>query len=578
MVGKSGCKTDTGNGIPKMTPARRPAKKNILSQQASRGGAVRRFNALVDYYYEKIFEMFPEMGSSAGIHSLDAELSRPSPALFERYGRLVNRVMHAVEDLPLQEFGASDLLNRKAFVAGLRQTHLDVNILKRWQDNPQGHLQGVADSIYMLIVRHADDLGPVAEPVLSRLRKVPRHLDSALECIRRPDPLWKELALKSTPGIRGLFTALVDPLARALGRRPSSIRRIADRASEAVDDFALGLRGIRSSGAGRFSIGTDHFRMLVNERLGMNLAPREAVALARDEASRLNLLLRDEARKFHRRKSPSEILEEASKDWEPQGENLLDAYQRMTGNIRKRFQDEGWVTFPRGDRLLVKPVPEFMREQFPTAAYSMPGPLDPDQAGIFWVNDLSGAAKSGAAARAEIAQHFGIELTCAHEAYPGHHLQFIIQNRHPSLARQMSHHAVFYEGWTLWCEEMTSELIGGDPANPWLRLQQLQDALWRAWRIVIDVGLHTGELSYDGACRILMREVGFTRARAQADVNWYTSSPTVPMSYLIGNMELLRLKRRYVDRGDLSLCEFNDWILSFGAIPWRWIEECGSPV
>jgi uncharacterized protein (DUF885 family) len=51
--------------------------------------------------------------------------------------------------------------------------------------------------------------------------------------------------------------------------------------------------------------------------------------------------------------------------------------------------------------------------------------------------------------------------------------------------------------------------------------------------------------------------------------------PTVPMSYLIGKMELLRLKRRRVDEGKMTLKAFNDWALSFGTIPWRWMEQSG---
>ena len=64
----------------------------------------------------------------------------------------------------------------------------------------------------------------------------------------------------------------------------------------------------------------------------------------------------------------------------------------------------------------------------------------------------------------------------------------------------------------------------------------------------------------------------------QADIRiaaYRTAAPTVPMSYLIGKMELLRLKRLRMDAGDMTLREFNDWALSFGAIPWRWIEESG---
>jgi uncharacterized protein (DUF885 family) len=166
-----------------------------------------------------------------------------------------------------------------------------------------------------------------------------------------------------------------------------------------------------------------------------------------------------------------------------------------------------------------------------------------------------------------------MDLTAAHEAYPGHHLQFVTQFKHPSFARKMADHAIYYEGWTLWCEQMSIDLKISN--NPFARLIQLHDALWRANRIVIDCGLHTGALTFEGACKRLEREVGFTPGRARVDVNWYTSAPTVPMSYLLGKMELMRLKRLRVDRGGWSLKRFNDWVLSFGAVPWSWIEASG---
>jgi uncharacterized protein (DUF885 family) len=72
-----------------------------------------------------------------------------------------------------------------------------------------------------------------------------------------------------------------------------------------------------------------------------------------------------------------------------------------------------------------------------------------------------------------------------------------------------------------------------------------------------------------------MKTVGFTRGRAEADVNWYTSSPTTPMSYLLGRTELLRVKKKKVDQQGWSVKQFNDWILSFGTLPWRWMELSG---
>ena len=126
----------------------------------------------------------------------------------------------------------------------------------------------------------------------------------------------------------------------------------------------------------------------------------------------------------------------------------------------------------------------------------------------------------------------------------------------------------------MWCEKLSIEK--GWVSGPHARLQQLHDALWRAYRIVIDCGLHSGKLTYSGAVQMLVEGVGFTQSRARADVNWYTSQPTVPMSYLLGRFELERVKARLVDGEGWSLRKFHDWILSHGAIPWTWIERARS--
>ena len=551
-----------------MSPSKVAAPKSSAA-----GSSVKQFRALVDAFYEESFARFPEWGSSSGRHEFDSALSVPSPALFAKQGRLILKTLAAIEDLPLQDFTASDMLDRRAMLASLRMFRLNTIELERWRNNPQEHLHGAADAVYELVVRHADDLTPVAAAILARLKKIPRYLESAAACVSKPEPLWQSLAAKAAPGVAGMFRSLVEPLARATGAKPAPIARVAEAAAQAALAYGAAVAKLRAAPAGSFALGEPRMTLLIAERLGLNIAPREAAAMARRWAEQLQAELKTEARKFHAKKSAAEILDEAAAQWVPDGKDLLEAYTKETWRIRERFEAAGLVGFPKGDRLLIKPVPEFMQQQFPTAAYSSPGPLDPDQTGIFWVNDLSLAAKTEKQRRGEIAQHFGLELTCAHEAYPGHHLQFVIQNKLPQLARKMAHHAIYYEGWTLWCEQMTAELAPA--ASPYTRLQQLRDALWRAWRIVIDVGLQCGTLDYDAACKVLMKEVGFTRARAQGDVNWYTSSPTVPMSYLMGKMELLRLKRIKVDTGTMTLREFNDWLLSFGAIPWRWIEESG---
>jgi uncharacterized protein (DUF885 family) len=97
----------------------------------------------------------------------------------------------------------------------------------------------------------------------------------------------------------------------------------------------------------------------------------------------------------------------------------------------------------------------------------------------------------------------------------------------------------------------------------------LHDALWRAHRILVDIGLHTGGLTHAAAAQHLVEHVGFTRARAAADVNWYTAAPTVPMSYLLGRREVEKLFATH--RG--SLRSFNDRLLAHGAVPFAWFRD-----
>jgi uncharacterized protein (DUF885 family) len=248
-------------------------------------------------------------------------------------------------------------------------------------------------------------------------------------------------------------------------------------------------------------------------------------------------------------------------------------YKKETSRVAAGFRSARAVTFPEGDELRLKPVPDFLRALIPTAAYDAPGAFAKKQRGIFWVNDLSLLKSTEVEKLAEQQQHFGISLTCAHEAYPGHHLQFVHANRHARKWRRLFAHAVFYEGWTLWCEQMMVDLKI-DPA-PWLEVRQLHDALWRCHRIIVDIRLQTGKYSAEQAARHLRRHLGFTAARAHGEANWYTGQPAVPMSYWLGRLETERLRNKLMVGRGWNLRKFNDWLLSFGTLPQSWIEKYG---
>jgi uncharacterized protein (DUF885 family) len=101
------------------------------------------------------------------------------------------------------------------------------------------------------------------------------------------------------------------------------------------------------------------------------------------------------------------------------------------------------------------------------------------------------------------------------------------------------------------------------------------DQLWRAARILIDIDLHCGRMTYDQAVDFLVTECGFERPGAIGEVNRYSYTPAYPLSYLTGKHLILQL-RRYVKQGlgtQYSDKFFHDTYLYAGSIPMRYMRS-----
>lgn len=526
----------------------------------------KRFEEISARWLEESCELFPEFGSGLGFRKFDARLGTNTPEVHRRHIALMEETLAALEELPEAAFAGDAWIDRRGMLALLRSGLLAKRDLARWRTDPQQHPGTAIGSVFELVVRGADNLRGVLPAIESRLASIPAHLAAGLECVKSPEPLWTGLAEKSCQGAVEFLEALEPELA-PVSTNPVRWKSLVSSAASAFRDYAKGIRRKKQGRPGGFAIGRQRFEYLVREELGLDLSLPEIKALGEYQVQRHEHLLAVAARR-HGAKRARDFLENSAASWNP-GKPLLEIYRETTGHLHDRLRKLGLVTLPEGDTLKVLPVPPFLRHQFPTAAYSAPEPFARKQTGIFWVNDLSLATSDPAKQLAEIRQHHGLELTSVHEGYPGHHLQFVVQFRHPSKWRRLFSHAIFYEGWTMWCEKMAVE--HGLVDMPGAEILQLHDSLWRAHRIVIDCGLQEGSLSHSAAARRLQKGVGFTAARARADVNWYTSSPTVPMSYLAGRLEVEKLHARLVCGGGWTLRRFNDWMLSHGAVPYDWI-------
>jgi len=254
----------------------------------------------------------------------------------------------------------------------------------------------------------------------------------------------------------------------------------------------------------------------------------------------------------------------------PASDDLVAAYRRAVEAARAYVVARGVVTMPAGEELIVMATPAFLRTMLPFAAYDPPGPYDARRLGFYYVTPPR-EGLDGPQLQAALRSHprASLATTGVHEAYPGHHLQLVSANRATTLARRIAHIPnggnILAEGWAFYCEELMEQQ--GLLADPAVRLMRLNDQVWRACRVVIDVELHLGIMDLPAAVEYLCAEAHMNRYEAELECRRYAGEPGQAMSYLLGKREVQRLAALYGRWRGGSLRDFHDELLSWGCLP-----------
>ena len=158
----------------------------------------------------------------------------------------------------------------------------------------------------------------------------------------------------------------------------------------------------------------------------------------------------------------------------------------------------------------------------------------------------------------------------AHEARPGHELQFDTMLEHGvSLARvRYAFNSTNVEGWGLYSEYLIKPYMPLDG-----QLISLQLRLQRAARAFIDPELQEGKLTPDDAYRIMERDVVLSHPFAEEEVERFTyRAPGQANSYFYGYTRLLELRaeteKALAAKGvKFDQKKFHDFILAQGILP-----------
>ena len=208
---------------------------------------------------------------------------------------------------------------------------------------------------------------------------------------------------------------------------------------------------------------------------------------------------------------------------------------------------------------------EAFREASASAQYSRGAP-DGSRPGIFY-------APIPDATQYNVTR--GMDALFLHEAIPGHHYQIALQQENTALPafRRFGGYSAYTEGWGLYAESLGAEL--GVYTDPYQRIGAQNTEIHRALRLVVDTGLHTGELTREQAVKYLMDNEPIDEQRATAEVERYMANPGQALSYKVGQLKISELRARYEKQlgAKFDLRAFHDELLAGGAMPLAVLER-----
>lgn len=528
------------------------------------------YNEIIDAYYRAWFRYHPEAAVDLGVEGYSEVLM---PYGDDDIGALITlheKLIDSLDELdhaaltPDQQIDAR-LMRGQALIESKYLIEHD------WRLRDPARFLPV-NAIYQLTIRPVKDRGTALRARLSAipgyLRGAKQHLLTEAQSI---PPIWLEAALaEATQGVKYLRDLRQHPPLQHY-RLDSEL----DSAARALEEFARFMeRELAPRANGDFACGRDMFEMLLRYRHGLDINADELHAFGARLYERVLVELKRACSALQGDDNIAALTQRIQTQYRPE-RDLLGLYRESMQAAHEFVRDKRLVSLPATEHLHVVETPGFLRHQIPFAAYLEPMPTDPAQTAYYYVTPPQDEASRG--------EHNLVSLqhTCVHEAWPGHHLQFVTANSRSSarsLPRLLNASATLYEGWALYCEQLMFEQ--GFLHQPESEFVLLKDQLWRALRVMIDVDIQVRGRSLAEVAGVMQARLGFSHAQAMGELSWYSRSPAVPMGYATGWALISKARERMQGLADFNLREFHDRLLSVGSIglPWVMRRAFGEPL
>ena len=518
-------------------------------------------------YLQGMVDSFPERGTELGLHGKDAELDPYTTTAFDAAVDHRAALLDELRALPTSKLSSAAKTDL-ALLVGLLEVDVRRKRVERpLQRQPDLYTSPLA-SIFLMTARDYAPAKERAANVVARLEKIPAVVEAGRMQVSNPPKPWTEVAIASAASAKSFLESQRAFLEATLPDEKVRISKALRAAEQSYVNYEEFLRKeVLPRSNGTFHAGRELFVFLLQKNYFLETSPEELLAMGKAIFADTNARMTELAKRIDPGAKGWPDVTAKLKAHHPDAHGLLAAYRMEVSRARSFLVSKDAIELPPDDDLDVIDTPPFLRATT-IAAYDQAPPFDTKTAkGFFFVTPIDmGLPKLKQEEMLRENDHGDVVNTAVHETYPGHHLQLSFARLNPSLTRKFAHASIFSEGWALYSEELLAELGYYTDEE---RMMQLEWTLVRAARVIVDIGLHVGDMSYEAAVKLLIDEVHLEKHLAVSEVKRYTASPTQPLSYLAGRQMIMELRERAKKRdgASFSLKKFHTDLLSRGTLP-----------
>ena len=569
------------------TPKRALAVKSETtpsqSELASKGVQSESLKTLLQDHWQWMLKQYPIFASERGDHRYADKLPDVSQKAGDQATSALKSFVKQASNIDSASLSAGDAQTLSLFTHQL-ETDLATNVCKfdMWQVRPFSPL---LYTIHKIATVEKFESPEDLEHVSSRLNQVPHLIETYKENFRlglkealvsnqetlertiamfknETDKTWQNATLtkklkselkqsKIDKAIQSQF--LKGGIDASLERAHLELRSYTQFLETEVLPHArtegVGLTGL--------SLGKSCYQATIFRHLGTPTPPIELHRLGLNELKKINAEMASLGQRLFGLNRLKDITKHLRTDPSLYFESEEAVYANAEQALEKsRNALEGVFGVKPKTDCVVEEIPSFQAPFSTIAYYEQPNANG--KPGTYFVNTFEPKTRP----------KFEAEVLAFHESIPGHHLQIAIAQEvenTPAFRKHMGSTA-FVEGWALYTEQLADEmnLYTGDLD----RMGKLSYDAWRASRLVVDTGIHHLGWSRTQAEDFMKSHTALTESNIKNEVNRYISWPGQALAYKVGQLEILRLRKKAKEAlGDaFKLSEFHDVVLSSGAV------------